>query len=478
MTRLSAATLDKAKIPAPSYDRDAAGIGIVHFGPGAFTRAHQAVYTEDAIARSGGDWAICAVSLNSPRAKKQLRPQDGLYTLAIRDQKASYRVIGAVREVLFAGDDRIDVMSRLRAPSTKFITLTITEKGYALDGAGQLDLGNEMIRADIADPSKPRSAMGFILLAAEQRLISDIPPFTVMSCDNLPDNGHRLRDACVALAKAQGKATLARHIRRAVRFPRTMVDAITPATDEVVLDAVSYALGLRDEAAVQRESFAQWVIEDDLPEERPDWVGAGATITDDIQGFENSKLRILNGAHSTLTYLGLLAGRTSVVEAAGDPLLRGFVDGLIREETIPSFDAPEGLSPTLYWDVTLARFDNPHIIHKLEQISHDGSQKIPARILPVIAAHGSDAKRAAFVAAGWIEWTRQRRCSDQPPTDGWLSSNTDALPDPSLSPKDYARAMLGVRAVFPAGLPVKLIVGNAAAIAEQGVIKAIKSLKL
>ena len=168
------------------------------------------------------------------------------------------------------------------------------------------------------------------------------------------------------------------------------------------MDEVEAALGLRDEACVQREAFAQWVIEDDLPEDRPDWAGAGATITDDVHAFEATKLRILNGAHSTLTYLGLLAGHASVGEAVADPVLRAFVDRLIREESIPSITAPEGLSLPEYWEATLARFDNPHIVHRLEQISHDGSQKIPARILPVLA-HDGNARRAAFVCAphGW-----------------------------------------------------------------------------
>ena len=474
--RLSTKTLAHAEAALPGYDREQAGIGIVHFGPGAFTRAHQAVYTDDAMARSGGDWGICAVSLNSARAKRALAPQDGLYTLAIRDVARSERVVGAIRRVLFADEDRAEIEDVLAAPATRFVTLTITEKGYAVDGAGRLDLGNAMIRADLDAPDSPTSAMGFIVQAAKRRLSDGADPLTVISCDNLPENGARLRAACSDLAAEMGEPALSRHIRRDMRFPNTMVDSITPATDGAVLDAVEAAIGLRDEAAVQREAFAQWVIEDDLPQHRPDWAGAGAIITADVHAYENTKLRILNGAHSTLTYLGLLAGFASVGEAVADPTLRAFVDALIREETIPTIDAPDGLDLHDYWAATLARFDNPYIEHRLEQISHDGSQKIPARILPVIAHHGERARRAAFVAGAWIDWTRARRLSETPPTDGWLSDNAALLPDPSLPSSEYAAAMLDVRAVFPDDMPRDAVVQAASAIAEHGVLRAIDTL--
>lgn len=476
MSRLSAHTLDQAKVSGPAYDREALGIGIVHFGPGAFTRAHQAVFTDDAIARSGGDWGICAVSLNSARAKTSLGPQDGLYTLAIRDQVPSFRIIGAIKQVLFAGEDAVEILATLCVVTTSFITLTITEKGYALDGSGKLDPDNPMIAADIANPDRPTSAIGYIVQATARRRQRGLNPLTVMSCDNLPSNGDRLRVACADLATLMGQDGLSKYIREAMRFPNTMVDSITPATDDGVLEAVENAVGLRDEAAVQREAFAQWVIEDTLPADRPDWASAGAIITPDVHGYENTKLGILNGAHSTLTYLGLLAGHASVGEAVADPVLRKFADQLIRQETIPSINAPEGLSLTGYWEATLARFDNPHIVHKLEQISHDGSQKIPARILPVILYHGESAQRACFVVAAWIEWTRQRRRTDHLPTDGWLSANASSLPDPDLSATAFAHEMLTLKAIFPANLRHDLITNFADTISTHGVLNAISKI--
>ena len=442
--QLSNATLEKAKTTAPGYDRDAMGIGIVHFGPGAFHRAHQAVFTEDAIEKSGGDWGICAVSLSSARAAKALTPQDGLYTLAIRDKIPEFRVIGAIKRVLFAKEERAIVMDVLCAPSTKFVTLTITEKGYALTGDGTLDVSNPMVKADIENPDAPVSAMGYIVAASAKRRAAGTAPLTIISCDNLPGNGDKLKAACVALA-AKTDPDLADYLSREVRFPNTMVDSITPATDDSVLRLVEEATGLSDHGAVQREAFAQWVIEDTLPADRPDWSGAGAIITDDVEGYETTKLRILNGAHSTLTYLGLLAGIETVEDAINHPHLRSFVDGLIRKETIPTITAPRGLDLPAYWVSIIARFENPHIRHNLEQISHDGSQKIPARIFPVIeyhAAKGHVAKRACYVAAAWIEFTRQRRAAGRPPVDGFLSHNESALPDTSLCAKDYGEAFL------------------------------------
>jgi len=455
MTRLSTATLNRANPSAarPSYDRDAAGIGIVHFGPGAFTRAHQAVFTDEAMARSGGDWGICAVSLNSARAKTALGPQDGLYTLAIRDVAPSFRIIGAIKEVLFASEDIDAIVDRLCAAQTRFVTLTITEKGYAVDGRGKLDLSNPMIQSDLAKPDAPVSAMGYIVLAARKRLAASLDPLCVISCDNLPDNGDRLRAACADLAAEMDADTaLYNHIRHEMCFPNTMVDAITPATDKGVLDTVEEALGLRDEAAVQREAFAQWVIEDDLPADRPDWAGAGAIITSNVHAFETTKLRILNGAHSALTYLGLLLGHATVGDAVRDTRLRGFIDTMIRADVIPTLAAPDGLDLSEYWEATLARFDNPHIEHRLEQISHDGSQKIPARVLPVIIHHGESAARAITVAAGWIVWTRKRRGAGAPPTDGFLSQLGDTLPDPKLDIASYADGMLALSAIFPSEL--------------------------
>lgn len=455
------ATLSTATLPAisdgvalPAFDRAATGIGIVHIGPGAFHRGHQAVFTDDAMARSGGNWAICGLSLNSRGTAEDLTAQDGLYTLAIKDKTPSYRIIGSIKEALCAKDDPSAALERLCAPQTKIVTLTITEKGYALTSDGALDLNNPRIKADLKSPNAPSSAIGYLVLACQIRRDLKRAPLTLISCDNLPDNGHKLRAACLDYAKAID-ASLAEYMSDRVRFPNTMVDSITPATDEGVIADVEAATGLHDAAPIQREQFTQWVIEDNLPDDRPDWAGAGAIITPDVGAYENLKLRVLNGAHSTLTYLGLLSGLNTVEDAINDASLRGFVDSLMQDEVLPILEPVAGLNPQDYWQQIIARFENPHIRHRLEQISHDGSQKIPARILPVIAHHavqGRIANLACFVLAAWIAFNKTRRLGDNPPTDGFLTQIQSQLPDPTLSAQEYAEQFLSLTDVIPSNI--------------------------
>jgi fructuronate reductase len=472
-------------IELPGYDREAIKIGIVHFGPGAFHRAHQAVFTDDALTKSGGDWGICGVSLNSRGTAEAMTAQHGLYTLAIKDKTPRYRVIGAMKEALCARDDPARVLERLSAASTKFVTMTITEKGYALTADGHLDKMNPAIQQDLLNPETPVSAIGYLVLAIRDRKNKDLLPLTIISCDNLPDNGHKLATVCIEYAQDLD-AELADYIKANVRFPNTMVDSITPATDEAVKNTVAEETGLIDAVPVQREAFKQWVIEDNLPEDRPDWAGAGAIITSDVAGFEKTKLRILNGAHSTLTYLGLLAGLESVEDAINEPHLRRFVDTMIVHETIPTIEAPKGLSLKHYWSQIIARFENPHIRHLLEQISHDGSQKIPARILPVIMAHirqGHLAKRACFVLSAWIVFNQTRRARNNPPTDGFLNTISDSLPVCDLSAADYAAAFLALDTVIAPELSnnpdVKAcVIQFCKTISELGVIAALSQLNI
>ena len=484
MSRLSNSTVSRATAYCPTYDRNELGIGIVHLGPGAFHRAHQAAFTDSAIAKSGGNWGICAVSLNSTNVKEALAPQDGLYTLAIKDKNPSYRIIGSIKEVLCAREDGAKVLTRLTHVDTHFVTLTITEKGYALTQDGHLDKENRFVAQDLDTPRSPVSAIGYLVEAFRQRREKGVSSITVLSCDNLPSNGDKLKRVCAEFAQSFD-ANLAAYIEDNIRFPNTMVDSITPATDDDVRDDVSGAIGLEDAWPVQREAFAQWVIEDNLPRHHPDWAGAGVTFTNDVHGYEMAKLRILNGAHSTLTYLGLLAGEESVEDAISNVELRKFVDGLIREETLSTIDAPLGLNTSNYWSQIITRFENPEIKHLLEQISHDGSQKIPARIFPVIeyyANHDMVARRACFVVAGWIEFNRQRRLGGKAPTDAYLTSIESQLPSYNLAPVDYAKAFTRLETVFPAFIRsdeklVKQIVNHAVNISDEGVIAGTRKFK-
>lgn len=386
----------------PSYDRETTGIGIVHLGPGAFFRAHQAVYTDDALGQTGGDWGICAVSLRSADARDALVPQDGLYTLATLDRETSFRVIGSIKEVMVAPEDPAAVIERMADLAVKIVTLTITEKGYCLSPDGSLNTDNADIAHDLDHPDTPKSAIGFIVAAQAKRHAAGTPPLTCISCDNLPDNGIKLKNAVIGFAAKRDKA-LADWISGNAAFPRTMVDSITPATTEDLIERVASQADIEDAWPIQREAFTQWVIEN-FDGDRPDWEGAGATFTGDVDKFEHAKLKLLNGPHSALAYLGPLGGHETVREAVEDDAYESFITVMTTRETIPGLTAPEGLDLVDYRDAIIERFHNPEIRHKLSQIAWDGTQKLPVRIISTIRENiekGLPIEAHCLVLAGW-----------------------------------------------------------------------------
>lgn len=396
-------------VALPAYDRDKVTVGVVHFGPGAFHRAHQAFYFDQLLARDPR-WGISAVSLKSPGVRDALEPQDGLYTLAQLDAETTFRVLGAILEVLVAPEDPPAVFARLAAPHTRMVTLTVTEKGYCLTGDGKLDTAHPDIVHDLAHPRAPVSAVGYVVEGLRRRHQAGLPPYAVVACDNLADNGWRLKAATVAFAEAIDPA-LAAWIAEQVRFPRTMVDSITPATDDALRARVEAAAGLTDAWPIQREAFTQWVVEDVLGEDAPDLAGVGVTLTDDVRGFERAKLRLLNGVHSTLAYAGLLKGHETVFEAISDPDLASLAEDLMVQDIIPTLTAPRGLDLAAYAQAILGRFRNPEIRHLLAQIAWDGSQKLPFRILGTVAdalAAGRPVDRLALPLAAWMHFVRRR----------------------------------------------------------------------
>ncbi|WP_435274123.1 mannitol dehydrogenase family protein [Psychrobium sp. nBUS_13] len=395
-----------AAIVTPQYDRDNTKIGIVHLGPGAFHRAHQAVYTENAMNVAGGNWGICGVSLRSATARDVLAAQDNLYTLAILDTAINYQVIGALKEVLVASEQSPQVIARLVSPDTKLVTLTITEKGYCLGADGRLDLTHDDIINDLASPSQPSSAIGYIVHALKQRKASAIEAFNVLSCDNVSGNGDKLRRAVIDYA-AQIDTHLAAWIQTHVAFPNAMVDSITPKTEDYTIDSVSKAIGARDEWPIQREQFTQWVIEDNWQGARPAWDKVGVIFTSDVDGFEKAKLRLLNCLHSTLAYAGSLAGFETVFDVTNDDAFYQFICRLANDEVIGSFIPPKELDVEAYSKEIIARFLNPEIRHLLSQIAWDGSQKIQMRVLPIIAdniALGRSTKLLSLSLACWFEF--------------------------------------------------------------------------
>lgn len=398
------------EITRPTYNRDKTRIGIVHIGVGAFHRAHQAVYVDDLLADEP-EWAISGVSLHSGNVRDALRPQDGLYALALLGGQSSLRIIGSIRELLCARDEQAAVLARLADPGVRLVTLTITEKGYCL-GSDGLDFAHPEILHDLASPSAPNGAIGYLVAGLNLRKQRGLAPYTVLSCDNLADNGGKLRRAVLQYA-TRIDAGLAEWIAAEVTFPRSMVDSITPATDDVLRERVSAQLHCADAWPVQREPFAQWVIEDRFCNGRPAFERAGVTMSDDIAGYDRAKLRLLNAPHSALAYLGSLMDIETVADAMRDPALARFVECLMREDIAPVLDVPRGFDADTYIDAILERFRNPDIRHLLSQIAWDGSQKLPVRILGTISdalALGRPIDRLCLSVAAWMHFVRRQTC--------------------------------------------------------------------
>lgn len=405
--RLSPTTLPsvRAGTAVPRYDRNGTSVGIVHIGPGAFHRAHQASYV-DALLHTDPRWAISALSLKSPGVRDALEPQDGLYTLTELGSERRVRVIGAIREVLVAPDGIDLAFKRLCAAETRMVTMTVTEKGYCLNARGQLDEGHPDIVHDRHKPDSPKSVIGWLTESLRRRRAARTAPFTVVSCDNLPNNGSTLRAAVVAFANGTN-TELARWIDDKVAFPRTMVDSITPATDDTLRRRVADDIGIVDAWPVQREPFTQWVIED-LPAIRvADWRSVGVTLAGDVSVYERAKLRLLNGAHSTLAYVGILSGHETVLDAMNDTSLAGFAERLMRADIASTLGETDELDVSAYIAAVLGRFRNPGVRHLLSQIAWDGSKKLPVRLMGTIGdalSAGRPVRRLVLPIAAWMRF--------------------------------------------------------------------------
>lgn len=391
---------------APAY-RERLTTGIVHFGPGAFHRAHQAHYV-DLLLQQDPRWGIAAVSLRSPGTVEGLRKQDGLYTLAILDAARSYRTIGAHNRFIGPGESAA-VRALLGDPLIRIVTTTVTEKGYCLGGDGKLDFDHPDIIHDLASPEEPVSIVGWLALGLRDRKTAGTAPFTPICCDNMVSNGKKLGRAVAAYAQRLDPE-LARWIDSEVRFPDTMVDSITPATDDRLRALVADATGFEDAIPVSREAFSQWVIEDVLPAGSPDFAAAGVVLATDVGAWERAKLRILNGAHSSLAYIGSLLGHETVADAMVDEQLAGFIERLVRGDIVASLQ-PSPIDLQAYAGDIFQRFRNPAIHHKLSQIAWDGSQKLPYRLLDTVAdalASGRPVDRLAVPVAAWMHFIERR----------------------------------------------------------------------
>jgi fructuronate reductase len=444
-----------ASVARPAYDRAAVSAGVVHLGIGAFHRAHQAAVFEAALASGDLRWGVIGVSLRSASVRDQMNPQDGLYTLLVREgEKQTPQIMGVVQRVLVAPEDPEAVVAALASPDTHLVTLTITEKGYCLDRkSGRLMAEDPDVAADLAGLERPRTAAGFLVAALARRRAEGLAPLSILSCDNLPHNGALLKGAVLAMAEAHDPA-LATWIAENCTFPATMIDRIVPATTDEDIAGLAGLIGVEDRAMVKAEPFLQWVIEDSFAGERPDFAGLGVQLTDAVAPWEEAKLRLLNGAHSAIAYLGGLAGDRFVHEFVGTAQGLLFVERL-WDEVVPTLDPPTGLDIAAYRRELMARFANSALQHRTRQIAMDGSQKLPQRLLaPLDAVHG---QRASFTAvalavAAWVRWQAGTTDAGESFTidDPAAAALADALRG-AESPRERAVAALGVLGYTPDG---------------------------
>jgi len=448
-----------AKATLPAYDRNALVPRIVHLGFGAFHRAHQAVYTDILAAEHNSDWGYCEVNLiGGEQQIADLKAQDQLYTVAEMSAEAwTSRVVGVVKRALHAQVDGLEtVLAAMCEPQVAIVSLTITEKGYCHSPAtGQLMLDHPFIVADLQNPRQPKSAPGVIVEALARRRAAGLQAFTVMSCDNMPENGHVMRNVITAYARALD-ADLADWIEANVTFPSTMVDRIVPAVTAETLDKIEQLTGVRDPAGVACEPFRQWVVEDNFVAGRPAWEKAGAELVADVLPFEEMKLRMLNGSHSFLAYLGYLAGYQHINECMEDENYRRAAHALMLQEQAPTLSV-KGVDLAHYADMLIARYSNPALRHRTWQIAMDGSQKLPQRMLDSVRwhlVHHSDFRLLALGVAGWMRYVGGVDEQGQPievcdPLLGMIQQAVNS----SAEGEARVKALLGIEAIFGNELP-------------------------
>ncbi|WP_276725367.1 mannitol dehydrogenase family protein [Pantoea septica] len=441
-----------ADVQRPRYDRSKLKTRMVHIGFGAFHRAHQALCS-DKLAEQGSDWGYCEVNLNSGELIQALRQQDHLYSLTeMADDSLNTRIIGVITSALHGKSDGIEaVIAAMSQPDVAIVSMTVTEKGYCHHPAsGDLNPDHPDIVHDLAHPDAPRSLPGLILAAIRRRRDAGLPPFSVMSCDNMPENGHVTRNAIVQLAQRQDSA-LADYIQQHVTFPSTMVDRIVPAMTDSAFAELAERLGSRDPVAVEAEPFFQWVIEDNFVSGRPAWEQAGAELVKDVLPFEEMKLRMLNGSHSFLAYLGFLSGYEHISDCMADANLRTAARRLMLDQQAPTLRT-QGADLAAYADSLIARYENRAIKHRTYQIATDGTQKLPQRLLDSVRWHLRNGSNCDLLLLGVAAWMRYVGGVDEQgapieirdPLKAELAERVAA----SGEGEARVKALLGMKAVF------------------------------
>ncbi|WHO77736.1 mannitol dehydrogenase family protein [Rhizobium leguminosarum] len=444
-----------AKLPA--YDRNQLKSGILHLGPGAFFRAHFAPFTDAALAASCGDWGIEVASLRTADVADHLNEQNGLYTMLIRDTSGTVaQVIGPILRAHVATRDPAGLLDRLEDPTIRIVSLTVTEKAYGMDTAtGGLDLNHADVAADLANRHAPRGVIGYLVEGLSRRRAKGIAPFTPLSCDNLPSNGAVLKRLVLDFAE-RVDPSLRQWIEANVPFPSTMVDRITPASTEVTYQDAERLTGRQDLAAIETEPFTQWVIEDDFANGRPAWEKAGALMVTDVSAYEKMKLRMLNGAHSLLAYLGYIGGYEFIREVMDNAGLAALAYRHMHAAA-RTLDAVPGIDLDDYASELIARFANKAIAHRTYQIAMDGTQKLPQRLLEPATealAHGDKAETYAIAVAAWMRYAigehgNGERYELRDPRAGEIAALIADVPRTGLA---ISAALFTLPGLFPAAL--------------------------
>lgn len=411
--QLNQANLDHlpSEVKIPTYDRQKLGQGIVHIGVGGFHRAHQTVYTEDLFDRNEDlEWGFCGIGLlpHDRQMRDILEAQDYLYTLVERSTAGDdARIVGSIVNYIFAPENIEAAIEKMASPETKIVSLTITEGGYYIhSGTGDFDPSHPDIQYDLAHPKTPKSSFGYLLAALDLRRKCGLPPFTVMSCDNIQSNGSVARKMLLAFAHL-GNPELAEWIAEHVSFPNSMVDRITPATTDEHRELVRKKFGIDDKWPVTTEPFKQWVIEDHFTLGRPAWEKTGAQMTTDVLPYEKMKLRLLNASHQALCYIGMLLGYEFVHQTMEDEDIRALVTLLMDIDVTPILSPVPGVDLTEYKHTLIERFANPAIRDQLSRIGIYGSTGIPKFMLPTIEEQlkmGGSFKYCAFTVACWFRY--------------------------------------------------------------------------
>jgi mannitol 2-dehydrogenase len=441
--------LHARRLRVPTYDRSALTPAVVHFSVGGFHRAHQLVYFDDLAEQGCTDWGVVGVGLRSPAMRDALRPQDHLYTVVERSSEGERaRVIGAMVDYRYAPDSPEAVLALLTDERTRLVTMTVTGTAYRIDAGSRQFVPDEAVRADLADPQRPTSLFGFIVRALDQRRRAGVPPFTVLSCDNLQRNGEAARAAVVGFARLLDE-DLARWIDETVAFPGSMVDRITPSTTPQDRDAVTRRYGVADRWPVITEPFSQWVMEDTFSTSRPPLELVGVQFVSDVGDHELMKTRLLNASHSALAALGTLAGHRQVHEVMADPVLSRYLTRLMADEIGPLLPCPPGVDLAHYQRSLLHRFADPVLGDRLDRLSRRSSSKVPLYLLPSLRearALGRPAELLTLAVAGWCRYLRGVDLRGRPLV--LQEEHAGELSALARAGGSDPRPLLGVRTVF------------------------------